>query len=67
MRCANTNQTKQASFEDTLRELIRGEIRRLVRVDALDLLADDSRDDDLLRERASEVAARIRRARGVDT
>jgi hypothetical protein len=67
MRCANTNQTKQASFEDTLRELIRGEIRRLVRVDALDLLADDSRDDDLLRERASAVAARIRRARGVDT
>lgn len=67
MRCANTNLATQTPFEDTLRELIRVEIRRLVRVEALDLLADDSRDDDLLRQRASAVATRIRRARKVDT
>lgn len=55
MRVSNTNQTPLTGFEESLRQLIREEIRRLIRPDAFAEDADVSGDDLALRERAHGV------------
>ena len=49
-------------LENTLREVIREEIRRLIRPDAL-AANDETEEDPELRKMALEVATRFRRAR----
>ncbi len=50
-------------LEQTIREVIREEIRRLIRPDALAANGELPEDDAELREKAFDVAARFRRAR----
>jgi hypothetical protein len=60
VRVSNSNNA-MAGFEESLRQLIRDEILRLVRPEALTV---DAAGNDLeLRERAHDAASRLRRAR----
>ena len=57
------NTDNSAQLVDTLiRRLVREEVRRLVRPEALDLSHANGADDQELRDRASGVATRLRRA-----
>lgn len=51
------------ALEEQLRQLIRDEIRRVVKADALAEDLDVTGDDIELRDRAQSVASRLRRAR----
>ncbi len=51
------------ALETTIREIIREEIRRLIRPDALSVANDEQMEDPELRKMALEVATRFRRVR----